>query len=288
MGEATEVAEVQYLVLPDSVNPYLLARVRWPDVAHAISARHPVWQHDQGLFDLPYDPSSATVTFARAASIAAGWGASLAVDPAEPVLSVMRRMPANWSNLVRAEKRAWSLELVAGRRTGRARSFLRTPKSSHDRSTLEPAGGLPRHATPARAEAGSERVTPVSNGTKLPAAVAAERRRHGRVSVMGRAQIKCGQETITVNLVDVGQGGLHCVVPEANTAPAVGGRIESRLLLEDEATESEIDIDLVGRVAWRALDVPGTKLGVEFSDLNKTQVDQLEQFLAVFDKERGS
>ena len=58
MGEGTELAEVQYLVLPDSVNPYLLARVRWPDVAQAISPELPHWQYDPGLFDLPYDPAA--------------------------------------------------------------------------------------------------------------------------------------------------------------------------------------------------------------------------------------
>ena len=64
MHEAPNATEVKYLVLSDGMNPYLLARVRWPDVAQAISAERPDWQYDPGLFDLPYDPSSATVTHA--------------------------------------------------------------------------------------------------------------------------------------------------------------------------------------------------------------------------------
>ena len=135
----SEVAEVQYLVLPDNGDPYLLARVRWPDVAQAISEGRPEWQGDPGLFDLPYDPGSATVTRAQAASIAARWGANLPLETEDPAISLIRRMPANWSNLVPAEKRAWSLELVAGRhasasRTRRSRSFF---GSRSRRSALE-------------------------------------------------------------------------------------------------------------------------------------------------------
>src|ERR1700722_10346246 len=40
--------EVQYLVLGDRTDPYLLARVRWPDIAQAISAGCPDWQDDLG------------------------------------------------------------------------------------------------------------------------------------------------------------------------------------------------------------------------------------------------
>ena len=114
MSGGSVVAEVRYLVLPDSVNPYLLARVRWPDVAQAISMGRPEWQADPGLFDLPYDPNSAEVSPAQAASIAARWGAHMPSDTAEPSSSLIRRMPANWSDLTPAEKRAWSLETRRG------------------------------------------------------------------------------------------------------------------------------------------------------------------------------
>jgi hypothetical protein len=106
--------EVQYLALPDAENPYLLARVRWPDVFQAISAARPDWVEDQGLFDLPYDPNSTPVTVEQAGAIAAGWGARLpsGESDATHVLSLIRRMPADWSNMSPAEKRAWSLEFV--------------------------------------------------------------------------------------------------------------------------------------------------------------------------------
>jgi len=75
MGRAE--AEVQYLILGDGVQPYLLARVRWPDVAQAISEDCPGWLDDPGLFDLPYEPASQKVSSGRAAEIAAEWGAQL-------------------------------------------------------------------------------------------------------------------------------------------------------------------------------------------------------------------
>ena len=130
--------EVQYLVVPDSTNPYLLARVRWPDVAQAITAGCPDWLEDPGLFDLPNDPSSVAVTFDRAAAVAASWGVNL--DSEETFRSsgpsLIRRMPADWSNLVPAEIHAWSLDFVdTGRRveyrreTSRARGRHASPRS---------------------------------------------------------------------------------------------------------------------------------------------------------------
>src|SRR5471030_1772680 len=111
-----EATDVRYLVLPDAIKPQILARVRWPDVAQAISAGCPHWQEDIGLFDLPHDPISTPVTRVQAAAIALSWGANLPSDstPRESGPLLIRRMPSNWSNLAPAEKRAWSLESVPG------------------------------------------------------------------------------------------------------------------------------------------------------------------------------
>ena len=109
---------MQYLVLPDITDPYLLARVRWPDVCQAISVGRPVWQDDPGLFDLPYEPSSTPVTLSEAITIAARWGVRLGAEETTIASEALliRRMPANWSNLSPAEKRAWSIEFVNPRR----------------------------------------------------------------------------------------------------------------------------------------------------------------------------
>jgi hypothetical protein len=102
---------VAYLVLPNATDPFLLARVRWPDIYQAISPVRPDWQDDPGLFDLPYAPTSTAVTYDEAAEIAAEWGAKLPseteIKPAGP--SLIRRMPSDWSWLSSAERRAWSI-----------------------------------------------------------------------------------------------------------------------------------------------------------------------------------
>jgi hypothetical protein len=109
--ESVSPRRVAYLVLPNVTEPYLLARVRWPDVYQASSPVRPDWQDDPGLFDLPYSPASTPVTYEEAAEIASGWGALL---PSEeegqaPGPSHIRRMPADWANLSAAERRAWSI-----------------------------------------------------------------------------------------------------------------------------------------------------------------------------------
>jgi hypothetical protein len=114
--------EVKYLVLPDVQNPWLLARVRWPDVFQAISPARPYWQSDPGLFDLPYDPSGVPISAERAEAIAAEWGATLPAEGEGSVgPSLIRRMPANWSRLTPAEKRAWSIGPEPRRRWRRPR-----------------------------------------------------------------------------------------------------------------------------------------------------------------------
>ena len=127
----TWTQEVLYVVLPDATNPYLLARVRWPDVSQAISPVHTDWQADPGLFDLPYSPSGTRVTLEQATAIAAVWGAHLpSEEPGQksgPAL--IRRMPADWSGLSRAEERAWSIDLLrrGKRQSGEARAPRRAP-----------------------------------------------------------------------------------------------------------------------------------------------------------------
>jgi hypothetical protein len=113
--------EIQYLVLPNPSAPFLLARVRWPDVYQAISPARPDWQDDPGLFDLPYAATSTRVTCDDAARIAAEWGARLPAEDEDqvPGPSLIRRMPSDWSSLSTAERRAWSIGIERVARSAR-------------------------------------------------------------------------------------------------------------------------------------------------------------------------
>lgn len=104
---------IKYVVLPNAETPFLLARVRWPDVYQAISPVRPDWQDDPGLFDLPYAPASVAVSYEEASRIAEEWGAEIPAEEGDPEVgpTLIRRMPSNWSSLSTAERRAWSIEI---------------------------------------------------------------------------------------------------------------------------------------------------------------------------------
>jgi hypothetical protein len=117
---------VAYVVLPTAENPFLLARVRWPDVYQAISPVRPDWQEDPGLFDLPYAPTSVHVSYEEAAAIAADWGAELPAENEKSAgPSLIRRMPSDWSELSTAERRAWSVEIDKSGRQAMAAASVR-------------------------------------------------------------------------------------------------------------------------------------------------------------------
>ncbi len=136
------MVEAEYLVLGGSSQPYLLARVRWPDVAQAISEDCPEWLDDPGLFDLPYEPASQSVSSGRAAEIATDWGARLP-DPASTGLTEprLRRTPATWSDMVPVERRSWSLEHV---------TMVHRPEASADAQWPEDAAASNGHVSPTR------------------------------------------------------------------------------------------------------------------------------------------
>lgn len=241
----SDESDIKYLVLPDSANPYLLARVRWPDLAQAISVGRPFWQDDYGLFDLPYDPSSRTVTEYEAAQIASGWGCSLRFDEAEPV-ALIRRMPATWSDMTPADMRAWALEPA-------------------DVRGAPVAGPARRHAlsgTRSREKAVVDFV---------------ERRRYARFGVEGRALINCGS-TISADLVNISQGGVHCVVA---TRPELepGDRLGPPFLLEDSLSKTQVTLDVGGSVTWHRVVGPRSRFGAVFGALDGEQIERVQRFL---------
>lgn len=279
--------EVTYLVLADRAVPYLLARVRWPDVAQAITAGSPGWLDDPGLFDLPYSPSAVTVSFSQAASVAASWGAQLRAEPATGVRSLIRRMPANWSDLSPAERRAWNIESVGRLRAPAQR--VRGVRSSQPKVAVssvaavagEHAGALAREglsAVDGPAASGWSHAADVTSG---PPSEATERRRHARVRVNGRAHIGWGHATMTAGLVDLSPGGVRCVLPEAPSALAPGVMLDGPFLLEPEVTTSRICLDTAGRVIWRRSLGASTHFGVALGELDDGESDGLRWLLAV-------
>ncbi len=291
MGEGSEAADVRYFVIPDAAKPYLLARVRWPDVAQAVSAARPDWQEDPGLFDLPYDPIASAVTVAQAASIAAGWGAHLRFDSSNTAPPLIRRMPANWSNMAPAERRAWSLEPIIGRRgvgprRGRSRVLLRTLSPSQTRA-LEPAERMTNVLDePAHDAVPQDAANLVGEDSSHLTTKAPERRRHARVHVFGRAHMSRGRETISGSLVNVSQGGVHCVVPQL--ALEFGGRLDPPLLLDDDISKSRITLEVSSSVTWLRENGPSTQLGVVFAEMDYEQVQRVQRFLVAAGAGAGS
>ncbi len=291
-----DTGEVTYLVLADRAAPYLLARVRWPDVAQAITAGSPDWLEDPGLFDLPYEPSAVRVSFTQAASVAAGWGRQLRAEAAEGVPSFIRRMPANWSDLSPVERRAWGLESVGGRRVSARR--LRRLRSSQAKTgasvpTAGPANGpVGAHAGGGPSAAGGG---PAANGrsqvaymTGGPESAATERRRNVRVRVDGRAHIRYGRATISAGLVDLSEDGVRCVLPEAPPALAPGATLGGPVLLEAEVTTSRICLDVAGRISWHRSIRAGTHFGVVFGELDDGETEGVQRFLVAANSRRGS
>ncbi len=243
--------EMKYVVLADCAVPFLLARVRWPDVAQAISAANPDWLDDTGLFDLPYDPSAVTVSFEQAASVAAGWGRQLHAEPTTDAPSYIRRMPSNWSDLSRSERRAWGIEFVGRRRA--------------------PVRGIRRRAV----------------GASDLGGVATERRQDVRVPLHGRAHIRYGDTTISVGLLDLSERGAGCVLPAAPSPVASGAAFAEPLLLEAEWDATRICLDVASRVSWYRNTRDGTYFGASFAELAEDETEGLQRFLAAASRKSG-
>jgi PilZ domain len=346
-----DAGEIKYYVLLDRAAPYLLARVRWPDVAQAITAGNPDWLDDIGLFDLPYDPTAVTVSFTQAASVAAGWGRQLHAEPARDVPSFIRRMPSNWSDITPVERQALGLDSARRRRVS-ARSLRRLrstrakiaaaaqaggfPDAFADGSSAvsfaEPAdhghgrnqaAGLPMASTAAdettlvdmrpastemhdptltdmrpastemhdptltdmrRASAALDDMTLIdmirADETTGWASGATERRSHVRLPVDGRAHIRWGKTTISAGLVDLSEGGARCVLPEAPPLLARGATLGGPFLLEAEVATSRICLDVAARIAWHRSVRAGAHFGVVFGELDESETDGMQGFLA--------
>jgi hypothetical protein len=285
----SDASDVRYLVLADRAVPYLLARVRWPDVAQAISAARPDWLDDPGLFDLPYDPSVVTVSFPQAVSVAAGWGRQLHAEPAENVPSYIRRMPATWSDLSPSERRTWGIEFV-GRRRAPARRIRRlrplqakiagssaAARANGQTGALARPGGDPGAGVDVSATNGHHELAHVTSGL---GSVATERRRQVRVRLDGRAHIRYEHSTISAGLVDLGERGVRCVLPEASSVVTSGVTLTGPFLLEAEVAASQICLDVAGRISWHRSTEAGTHFGIAFEELANGETEGVQRLLA--------
>jgi hypothetical protein len=248
-----DTREMSYLVLTDRAVPYLLARLRWPDVAQALTVSSTDWLDDPGLFDLHYDSGAVNVSFAQAASVAASWGMQLRAGAATQG-PVIRRMSSTRSEKSGRNGHAWTIGFV-GRGRG---SSPRIPR-------LRPV---------------HDKAAPASGATRGPESALLERRRYPRVRIAGRAHIRSGPATISAELVDLGPGGLRFVQPKPPFALAPGATLEGPFLFEAEESPSRICLDVTGRIVWGRGIGASTHFGVAFNDLADAESQGLQLFLA--------
>ncbi len=284
-----DAGEARYLVLADYGVPYLLARVRWPDIAQAISAASGNWIEDAGLFDLPYDPNAVTVSFPQAAAVAVGWGTQLHADGPEDVRSYIRRMPANWSDLSPSERSTWGIESV-GRRRPPARRLRALQAKIADASAAARADK--RAAAFARRGGGSGIDVAAHGNGQLDRAGGAlgsgtdDHRRHVRVRLDGRAHIRCADTTISAGLVDLSERGLRCVLPRAGLLATAGTPLKGPFLLEAESDTSRICLDIGGRISWRRSIADGVHVGVAFDELADDETEGVRRLLVAAARNR--
>jgi PilZ domain len=283
---------LQYLVLTDRGVPYLLARVRWPDVSQAVSAGSADWLDDPGLFDLPYSPDSIRVSFPQAASVAAAFGVQLRAEPAQGIPSFMRRMPANWSALTPAERQAFGLESEPRRQAPARR--LRRLQSAQAKAMVSTAASRSPQYAPASAgpPIGAGVGEQPGNGQAAhpptrSRSAAPDPRRHLRLGVSGRALIRSGTATMAVGLVDLSEGGVRCVQPEASPHLRPGV-LDGPFLLEAQGTASLICLDVPGEVVWQRSIGASTHFGIVFGALSPAETEGIRSFLAAAGSVRGA
>ena len=273
----TATSDVTYLLLADRASPYLLARVRWPDVAQAITKASQDWLDDPGLFDLPYDPSAVAVSFPQAASVAAAWGRQLRPEPDTDAPSFIRRLPANWSDLSQAERRALGIESVGRRRSSaRALHGLSQLRSAQAKIASAAAGQRNGHGT--GVDAGDRPMTGVA--TNGQGGTRARRRPERRISADGRVLIRYGNLTISARLVDLTESEMECVVPETRPGLAPGSQLSGPFLLEVRGTPVQICLDVPGWVRWERSTSGDVHVGIAFGELSGAQTDGVRRFLA--------
>jgi hypothetical protein len=184
-------------------------------------------------------------------------------------------MPANWSDLSLSEQRTWGIGFVGRRRA----PALRVP--SLRSLQLKIAGSSEAAHTNGQVDAVAGDVT---NGA---GSVATERRGHVRVPLAGHAHIRSEHTTISAGLVDLGERGVQCVLPEASPLVEPGATLGAAFLLEAETEGSRICLDVQGRISWHRSTGAGTHFGVAFGELADGERKGVQRFLAAAGRKRG-
>jgi hypothetical protein len=260
-----QLKDAQYLVFPSGDRPYLLACVRWPDIALAISTHCTAWREDQGLFDLPYEPGAQVVSAGEAAAIAAAWGGELPADSAlvDAELALHRRMPANWSHLSPVERRAW---------LPRRPPVARPPR-------IAAVQAAPGFAVLEGVEV-AEPYQPVLDGAGDGQASGPDRRRYERVTARGRVILYCGHRKITADLVDVSLGGARCAVSD-DVTDLDSVTTVTPLVIERAVGGPPLMLDVPCVVVWkRPGDGGAHHLGVQFGELGDRHLEGLRELIA--------
>lgn len=205
----------------------------------------------------------------------------------------MRRMQANWSDLSPAEVRGLGIEF-AGRRRGSARR-LRRLRAQQAKIAASSAAAPADGPAGAPAGAGGGASAPAANGRDPVAGVtrgrgspAAERRRDMRVRVDGRAYIRSAHSTISAGLVDLSEGGVRFVLPEAALALPPGAALDGPVVLEADVKTSRICLDVAGQISWHRSAGADTHFGVAFGELAEGEIEGVQRFIAAACSRRGN
>jgi hypothetical protein len=200
-------------------------------------------------------------------------------------------MPANWSDLSPAERRAWGIEFV-GRRHVSARRIRRLRAIQAKTAVAQVngyvgalAGGGPSEGVAGLAVYERSQVTEMTSG---PGNVATERRLDMRVRVDGRAYIRYGHDTISVGLVDLSEGGGQFVLPETSPMLVPGATLDGPILLEAAVTTSRICLNVASRIRWHCSTGAGMHFGVVFGQLDEGETEGIQRFIAAACSRRGA
>ena len=129
---------VKYAVERAAGVPYMLVRLRWPDIAESINPHDVTWKPDYALFDKLYNSDGELISAGDALRLAQSWGGTLPDDGAKGVM-------AKWGDSWQTQERAADGRFGSGSGdkpvTANARgAFGSTPRASSQVTEPIPAG----------------------------------------------------------------------------------------------------------------------------------------------------